>query len=187
MKVRVLMTLLLVSCVAALPATASTFVNMSSQELVAQADALIEGRVINLSSFWTDSGRLIATEAVVAVDEVLFGDAPAKVTVRTFGGQVGDIRVDAPGFPRFESGERVLLYLKADSEDGTLRVLGYQQGQFRVVTRRDGVTLAVPMVDDDARFLTRDGRLAPAARSTEIGAYKASILKVAERTGRIER
>lgn len=163
---------------AALPAAASTFVHVPTRELIAQADALIEGRVVDLDSFWTESGRLIATEAVIEIDDTLLGTLSGNVTVRTFGGRVGDITVEAHGFPRFELGERVLLFLTTD-EDGSLRVLGYQQGQFRVVTRRDGVTLAVPQVDEGARFLTIDGKLGAAPRSLEIGYFKQQVRKVA--------
>ncbi len=171
----------------ALPAGASTFIHMSPAELVAQADALIQGRVVDINSFWSESGRLIVTEARVAVDETIFGEASSTVTVRTFGGKVGDIQVEAHGFPSFEKGEHVLLYVQTEPEDGSLRVLGYQQGQFRVVTRRDGVTLAVPMVEDGARFLSRDGRPGPEARSVEIEHFKNSVRSLAQRQGRLER
>lgn len=167
---------------AATPLAASTFLHMSPRELVAGADALVRGEVIELESFWSESGRVIVTEATIAVEAAILGQVPSIVTVRTFGGQVGDVRVEAHGFPRFEPGERVLLFLERH-EDDTLRVLGYQQGQFRVVTRLDGVTLAVPMVDEDARFLTRDGRVAPEPRSLEIGLFTDTVLRLAGPAG----
>ncbi len=176
--------MLAISILATVPAVASTFLHMSSKELITEADALIQGRVVELSSFWTESGRLSATEVMIEVEETLLGEAPATVTVRTFGGEVGDIKVEAHGFPRFERGERVLLYLTTDPDDGTVRVLGYQQGQFRIVTRNDGVTLAVPMVDEGARFLTATGKAAPVVWSLEISAFKASVAKIAAGVGR---
>ena len=173
--------LALVLCIGVVPATASTFVAMSPEALVAQADAVIQGEVVNLSSFWTESDRLVATEALVTVDEVIAGDAPSTVTVRTFGGQVGDFKVEAHGFPTFQRNERVLLFLEWNADEDAYRVLGYQQGQFRVVTRLDGVTLAVPMVDEGARFFHADGRLAPEPRSTEIETFKSTVRDLAER------
>ena len=185
MRRKVVVALVATLALAAIPAAASTFVHMSPKELIAEADTVVQGRVVQLDSFWTESGRLIATEAMVEVEETLLGAAPGTVAVRTFGGQVGDVKVEAPGFPRFEQGERVLLFLERSPDDGTVRVLGYQQGHFRVVTRKDGVTLAVPMVDDDARFLTRDGKLGPAPRSLEIGYFKQQVEKVAASVGRL--
>lgn len=179
MRRSVLIALLAISIVVTMPVLASTFVHMSTKQLIAEADALVQGRVVELSSFWTDSGRLIVTDVTIAVEETLLGEAPATVTVRTFGGEVGEMKVEAHGFPRFERGERVLVYLTTNPDDGTVRVLGYQEGQFRVVTRLDGVTLAVPMVDEGARFLSADGKAAPVARSLEISAFRASVAKIA--------
>lgn len=169
-----LITLATVLLAGALPATASTFVAMSQKELLARADAIVEGRIVDLESFWTESGRLIATDATLAVDEVLSGRAPRALTVRTFGGQVGAMRVEAHGFPRFEDGERVLLFLTRD-RDGTYRVLGYQLGHYRVVTRLDGVTLAVPQTDDGMRLVGPNGTLAPAPGSVRLDEFKTRI------------
>lgn len=169
---------------AALPTFASTFIHMPQHDLVAQADSVIHGRVIDVNTFWSDSGRIIITEATIKVDDVLVGNADSTVVVRTFGGQIGDIRAEAHGFPTFKMGENVLLFLQAEEADNSIRVLGYQEGQFRVVTRNDGVTLAVPMVDEDARYVTRDGKVSPARRSIEINQFKAQIRDLAEQNGR---
>ena len=67
--------LVAISILTTVPAVASTFVHMSPKELVAQADALIQGRVVEMSSFWTESGRLIATDVMIQVDETLLGEA----------------------------------------------------------------------------------------------------------------
>ena len=178
--------ILAVALLAAVPATASTFLAMSPRELVAQADSVVVARVIDQVSSWTESGRLIYTENTLLVEEVVLGEAPETVRVRTFGGQVGDVIVEAHGFPKLESAERVLLFLYRDEEVGAVRVLGYQQGHFRVVTRLDGVTLAVPMVDADARLVDRAGRPAAEARSVPLAQFKAQIVKQAERLGRLQ-
>lgn len=175
---------LAVALLAAAPLTASTFVAMTPNQLVAQADAVVVGQVVERASAWTDSGRLIYTDNVLRVDEVVLGDAPAFVTVRTFGGQVGDMMVEAHGFPHFESDERVLVFLKDEGDAGAVRVLGYQQGHFRVVTRLDGVTLAVPMVDEGVRLLDRAGRPVAEPQSVRLDTFKAQILDRAERLGR---
>jgi len=175
--------LLAVALVAAAPAAASTFVAMSGPELVRQADAVVQGEVVALTSHWTDSGRLIVTDAVIRVDQVLVGTAPGKVTVRTAGGAVGGYAVEAHGFPRFERGERVIVFLTG-GDAGTSRVLGYQQGHIRVVTRLDGVNLAVPQVDEGVRLLTATGQLAPAPRSVRLDEFKASVRNLARREGR---
>jgi hypothetical protein len=177
--------LLVVALLAAAPAFASTFVAMSADELVSQADAVVVGQVIDRVSAWTESGRLIYTDNTVAVETVVIGEAAAFVTVRTFGGQVGDVIVEAHGFPKFEDGERVLLFLARDEEVGAIRVLGHQQGQFRVVTRLDGVTLAVPMVDEGARLLDLQGRPMPEPASVRLTELEAQVLRKAGELGRL--
>jgi hypothetical protein len=116
---------LLLLSVAAVPAGASTFFKMSQQDLVRASAAVIQGQVIKVSSFWEPTGRIIVTEALVKVEEKIYGEAPSVVVVRTFGGTVGDFTVEAHGFPKFRLNERLLVYLEPE-KDGVSRVAGYQ-------------------------------------------------------------
>ncbi len=184
MERKILLCGLLIVLLSTLPVAASTFVAMSSVDLVKGATAVIQGQVIEIESFWSDSGRIIVTEAKIEVDEVLLGRAPSTVTVRTFGGQVGDMIVEAHGFPKFEANERVLLFLTVEPADGTTRVLGYQQGQYRVVTRLDGVTLAVPMADEGMRLIQRSGKLAPEPQSLLLDDFRSRLRATALQVGR---
>jgi hypothetical protein len=126
---------------------------------------------------------VIVTEALVEVEEVLVGGAPAMITVRTYGGEVAGYRVEAHGFPRFEEGERAVLFLTA-AEDGTTRVLGYQLGHYRIGRNRAGVEVAVPSVDAGGSYLTRDGRVAPRPETQELVRFKADVRRVARALGR---
>lgn len=166
------------------PLSASTFVAMTESELIAQSDLVIQGEVINTRSHWSQTGRIIVTDATIRVDEALLGDSPRVIQVRTIGGQVNDFVVEATGFPKLEMGEKVLLFLHEEPADRSLRITGHQQGQFRVVTRLDGVTLAVPQVDEDAALLRANGTPVPAQRSVEIGSFKTHLLDAAEKLGR---
>jgi len=159
---------------------------MTEDALINQSDMVIQGQVINVHSHWSQSGRIIVSDATVRVDEALIGKCPRVVRVRTIGGQVNDFVAEAAGFPKLELGEKVILYLYEEPSDRSLRVTGYQQGQFRVVTRLDGVTLAVPQVDEDASLLRPDGTHVPTPRSLEIGAFKSHLLGVAEKLGRTD-
>src|SRR5690349_8921102 len=89
---------------AAIPAGASTFVALTRGEMVAQSNAVVEGEVLKINSFWSPSGRLVVTEAMVRVTDTIVGEAPSVVIVKTFGGQVGGYNVEAHGFPRFGVG-----------------------------------------------------------------------------------
>lgn len=169
---------------AAVPAAASTFVAMSESELVAKSPTIVQGTIVDVTSSWTESGRLIATDAVIRVSETLRGNAAELVTVRTFGGEVNGIRVEAHGFPMFEKDREVILFLERGLDKaGRYSVVGYQQGHYRVVKRLDGVTLAVPQVDDGMRFVNAMGKAAPAQKSVEIGVFKNALQNHLDRLG----
>ena len=99
--------------------------------------------------------------------------------VCTFGGRVGDFVVEASGFPTFRKGERQLLFLEAE-KGGHNKVLGYQQGQFRIERDAKGNDFARPAVDDGASFV---GQTAP-AKTLSLAALKSSILRDARVLGR---
>jgi len=101
----------------AVPAGGSTFLHMSRAELAAKASSVVLGNVLSVESFWTKSGRIIVTEAMVEVEDAVLGEAPSVVRVRTFGGTVNGYTVEAHGFPTFAKGERVLLFLEQDKAD----------------------------------------------------------------------
>ncbi len=183
MKRLVSIGILLLVVAAATPGGASTFLRMTPGELVRSSAAVVQGEVLKVSSFWEPSGRIIVSEALVQVQEKVFGAAPSVVVVRTFGGTVNGYTVEAHGFPKFSAGERVLLYLEAE-KDGVSRVNGYQQGHYRIVRDKAGVEIALPTLDEGANVITRDGRPAAAAKAVRLDLLKASIRDEARRAGR---
>lgn len=171
--------LALLLCAAAVPATASTFLAMDQAELVAASDAVVIGEVTAVRSFWNEGATAIVTEAFVRVNETLAGDAPAMVVVRTFGGEVGAVKIEAHGFPKFDQGQRLVLYLGADGD--AARVIGYLQGQYRIVTRQsDGRDIAVPALDDGARLVSRDGRAVAQPRPVALDTLRAQVRAAAD-------
>ena len=167
-----LLSLVAVAILVALPLSASTFIAMSETELLAGSQAVVQGKVLDVRSFWNDDRTAIVTEARVLVDELVAGEAPSVVVVKTFGGQVGDIVIEAHGFPTFQAGEQVLLYLSPDGDD--FRVTGYRLGHLRIRDTAKG-RLAVPTVEEGVRFFTRDGQLAPLPRPESLELLKERI------------
>lgn len=153
----ILVALPLILAPSAAPVAASTFVAMSTSDLVKASSAVIEGEVSSLESRWTADRRIIVTDVTVRVWDVLGGKAPEVLVVKTFGGTVNGFTVDASGFPEFTRGERVLLFLEPDPEAGRQRVTGYQQGLYRIVQRPDGSETAVSSVDQGVQLLSADG------------------------------
>jgi hypothetical protein len=176
---RLVLTATFVVVLAASTVGASTFVAMTDAELVNGADAVVRGRVVDLQTRFDDTGRLVITEATVRVREVLVGEAPEYVTVRTVGGEIGGFRVDAPGFPQLERRQHVVLMIEQNDRADGYRVRGYQQGHFEVVRRLDGVRLAVPQVEEGTRLITQDGRLLPEPRAMTMAEFRRSIRDIA--------
>lgn len=168
-------------CLAAIPAAASMFLALDQEALVANSDAVVEGKVLRVESFWDPSGRVILSEAEVLVDEVIAGSGmDGIITVQTFGGQVGDYHVEAAGFPRFEQGERVVLFLnQREALDGSIRVTGFQLGHYRIF-EQEGNTMAAPIIGDNAHFL-RDGREIPTPQPMPLSELKARVRSIETR------
>ena len=149
-------------CSIAAPTSASTFLAMDQSQLLAASDAVVEGKVLEVESFWDRENRVILSVATIRVEQALYGDAGATIRVQTFGGTVDGYTVEASGFPKFVRGEQVLLFVnQREAQDRSIRVTGYQQGHYQI-TERAGERVAVPTVDEGANLIREDGRkLAP--------------------------
>jgi hypothetical protein len=178
-RTSILWGLVALAAIVAVPASASTFVAMDEHELVAASVAVVEGRVLEVHSFWNADGTAILTEATIQVNDVVAGRAADVVTVRTFGGQVGDHVIEAHGFPTFQQGEQALLFLQ-NGGHGALRVTGYQLGHYRIRTER-GQRLAVPTMEAGIQLLRKDGTPAPLPRPVELEGLKDVIRSFAAR------
>ncbi len=168
---------------AAIPADASTFLAQSTDQLVADSHAVVQGEVLQVHSYWNKSGRIIVTEAIVRVIDTIAGSAPSVVILRTFGGTVEGFTVEAHGFPTFEKGPELLLFV-SNQADGTAEVTGYRQGQYRIVRDKAGV-MAVPMLENGVRLLTREGAVAPRPQALRLDTLKSQIQAGAQRVGLI--
>ncbi|HYG65505.1 MAG TPA: hypothetical protein VEL74_23185 [Thermoanaerobaculia bacterium] len=164
---------------AALPVGASTFVALTPDQLVEQSDAIVQGEVLKINSFWTSDGSVIVSEALVQVTDTIAGDSPTVLRVKTFGGTVGGYTVEAHGFPGFRAGDRVLLFVQ-NQADGTVEVTGYRQGQYRVAFER-GMEKAIPTLESGVNLLTPDGRQAIRPVAKELESFKQQIRERAER------
>jgi hypothetical protein len=170
---------------AALPVAASTFLAMNHAELIAESEAVIQGQVLKVHSFWDPSGRIVLSEALVRVEDWIVGDSATVVRVQTVGGNVGGFVVEAHGFPEFKAGERLILFLSQEN-DGVNKVTGYQFGQYRVKRDKAGVEYAVPALDLGAGVVTEDGRPFVRPKAQRLDTFKAQLQDTARRSGRIQ-
>lgn len=173
------------AAVIAVPVSASTFVAMDDQELVRASAAVVEGRVLEVHSFWNADGTAILTEATVAVTDVVAGHAPEVVKVRTFGGRVGDHVIEAHGFPAFRKDESALLFLRSEASkafEGAFRVTGYQLGHYRIRSGEAGERLAVPTMEENVQLLYENGTPAPRPKTVPVESLKSRVRTFAGHT-----
>lgn len=161
------------------PAFASTFVAMDQDALVAQSAAVVVGEVIQVQSFRDETGRAIVTEAMVKVREAIAGQAESVVVVRTFGGTVDGYTVVAHGFPSFVEGEQVLLFL-GEEEGDSRRVVGYRQGQYRIVRNSQMEEVAMPTVEPGVNLVHLDGSDVQRPRAVKLDTLRDQIRAAAK-------
>lgn len=97
-------------------ATATTVLPPTFEEMVDRADLVLLGKVVNSRAEWRTVGtnRVIFTLTKFATEEVLKGRAGGEVTLQFLGGTVGDVTLEVAGVPKFNAGERELLFIQGN-------------------------------------------------------------------------
>src|SRR5215467_15501377 len=86
-------------------AHATTVRRLSFDNLIAKAEAIVTGQVIDSRSYRTPDGKLILTSYTVQVGEQLKGKTGPTVTVTVVGGRIGNTILRVSGMPQFHNAE----------------------------------------------------------------------------------
>jgi hypothetical protein len=123
----------------ATPADGSVVQGLELEELAAEADRIVLGRVLFSESFLRRDGQ-IWTWHRIEVEREIRGNAPDEdeVIVETMGGQIGEIGMRVEGEASFQVGERVLVFAHGGGPHTAFRTVGMGQGVMRV-RREKGV------------------------------------------------
>ncbi|MCZ7582859.1 MAG: hypothetical protein M5R36_05695 [Deltaproteobacteria bacterium] len=127
---------------AAVPASATSVLRLTEEQLFRDADLVVTGRVTATRSRNAEGAPAIVTEVDLRVDGRLKGACGDTITILVPGGQIGERGLKIMGAPEFETGDRVLLALDRDAKE-TLRVRGLFQGRFTLIDAADGSVRAV--------------------------------------------
>lgn len=118
-----------------------------------------------------EGGRMLFTEVTLAVSQEIAGSVGSTVTFRVAGGSDEDGSVIVFGMPRFEIGERYVVFLRTGFESTGAPIVGVNQGFFRVAHLADTGEEALLNIDGDIllgvegnRFVTRRNPDGPTAR-----------------------
>jgi hypothetical protein len=109
------------------------------QELVAEAERIVEGRVVNVESRWITrhSNPLIVTAVTVSLDRVLKGRDARQIVLEFLGGTVGDTTLVVHGQVTFAVGDRAVFFTR-EQPNAVSPLVGVTHGLFRVNTMPGG-------------------------------------------------
>lgn len=145
------LSLVLLLVAAALPLSASQFIDVPFDEVARGSRYIVRAHVIDTYAAWDESREVIYTYATLRVTRY-FGETtgPDTLVVREVGGTIDGYTQEAVGFPEIRRGEQVVLMLAADGAD--LRIHAYNQGKFLVRQRAGAeVLIADPVKQGDVR------------------------------------
>jgi hypothetical protein len=132
MKIRYLLPLVL-SAAAFACLNATTVIPPTFEQLVGQAELIFQGTVTDARSVWEGEGgqRHIETYVTFQIEDSLKGNAGSSYTIRMLGGKVGDEGLVVEGAPKFEVGDREILFVE-HNYDQFVPLVGIDHGRFHV-------------------------------------------------------
>jgi hypothetical protein len=119
---------------AAPPASPTTVVAPTFEELVRRAESVIVARVVNTRSAWVESrsGRSIVTDVTVSIEQTLKGPAYAERSYEFLGGTIGEDTLVVEGAPVFRVGDRDVLFVNESGRPAS-PIVGFMYGRFPIV------------------------------------------------------
>lgn len=147
MKIKYLLPLTLIA-IALARVTATTVVPPTFDQLVQQAELIFQGTVTDTKSVWEGEGaqRHIETYVTFQIADSVKGNAGSSYTIRMLGGTVGDESLVVTDAPKFQVGDREILFVE-HNYDQFVPLVGIGHGRFHV--QRDEETGRDVVVDHE--------------------------------------
>lgn len=175
-RVRTLGLTIVALTIGVVPSSATVIVPADFNEMVAGAQLVVHGRVVDVRSQMVGDRRTIESVVTVAVDEAIKGAPGSTVVVRVPGGLVGRYQRVMVGAPSFTPGEEVILFLTGRPPSIPMP-FGLSQGVYRVSRGADGHARVAAPVLAEGRIVRGD----PARRPLDVGAFVEQIRAAMER------
>ncbi len=164
------------------PADATIARAVSFDEKVVRADSIILGRCVRTESQFDPTGKWIVTYSTFAVDRNLKGAQLPEVTLVTPGGQVGSLRQETVGVPRFRQGDRHVLFVKKTSLGSS--VLFFDQGTYKANKAADGEVIVEPVSSDTVLLDTQSGRAGVAEGPRTLRDFETQVREILSEPGK---
>jgi len=158
---------------------ATTVVSPTFEEMTDRADLVFVGKVVEVKAEWQVAGtnQAIFTLVEFHTEEILKGTAPASISLRFLGGKVGGMTLEVVAVPKFEAGDRVLLFVEGNGVQ-FCPLVGVYHGKFGV--RKDDKSSRDIVFMHDGKPL-RDVAEIGAGEGAQFGPERARLSIPAER------
>src|SRR5712692_9550883 len=132
MKIKHLLSLALIG-IAITCITATTVIPPTFEQLVQQAELIFQGTVTDVRSVWEGEGaqRHINTYVTFQIADSVKGNPGTSYTIRILGGTVGDETMEVTDTPKFNVGDRDILFVEHNNEQ-FVPLVGIKHGRFHV-------------------------------------------------------
>ena len=124
----------------AMTAGATTLVRQGLEDLAAQNEAIVQGTVVDIHSYWNADHNFIYTDVRIQPSQVLKGtQTPGDLTITLMGGTVGETTILVVAGPELVPGTDYLMFLNHEGLPGgvqRLTVRDLMQGVFEVSNGR---------------------------------------------------
>ena len=130
---------LLLSIFIALPATATSLLPLSLEQLSTRADLIFYGRVISNETSVDPQSKRIATFTEFEVIDQIKGQTGSRHIIKQIGGfdKNSNTRLMIHGVPKFIVAQEYVVFLPKKSSLGFCSPLGLYQGSFNVLTNNN--------------------------------------------------
>jgi len=158
----------------------TTVVPPTFEELVSQAELILEGTVTDVRSEWAGAGtqRRIVTYVTFRVEDRFKGNAGATYSIRLLGGTVDGETMEVTDTPKFIVGDRDILFVQNNGSQ-FVPLVGISHGRFCVdrdqTTGRDVVMKNERTPLSDVSQLGRNERAATSGRALSVDEFKGAI------------
>jgi hypothetical protein len=127
-------------------AGASGVPRLSVEELAAQSDIILRGRVVRSWAAMDSENRFIWTHYELQVSATLKGQPGRTIEIAEPGGALHGVTLQAPGATEYRAGEEVAVFLYR-TPIGYLRTTNYGEGKFTIsadsrIHARTGIDIA---------------------------------------------
>lgn len=108
-------------------------VNMSTSSMVKNATEIIVAKCISSEARFDENTGFVFTYTTFEVDQTVKNEIDTdKIEIRMIGGQVGNLRTDVQGLPRFSEQDEMVLFLGKKNRHGYHSLLSVLKGMYKV-------------------------------------------------------